>query len=232
MAQCSQCCDSRLGFRQCRAQPRRLQKRIHATEIDIDRIDESPVRGLVGAGALAIPGEQVMQRIDAGERSAQHRRSLAELCQGFEIADARIGRMPQRIEMSCQAEQPGAIGNSLMQIAGRRADDEAAGFIRIFLENSLVIPGGQRRQPDLQMTNRRAVQVGAMDFLELIPSDRDSLRRSVFAPDAERERAAGEAFRQGKTHRSRRICLQQPHRRQGPAIALALQRKQRIPRIR
>ena len=54
-------------------------------DIDIDRIDEAPVGGLIGTGAAAVGRKQVMQRIDAGKSRPGSVRRLTEFAQRFEI---------------------------------------------------------------------------------------------------------------------------------------------------
>ena len=53
-------------------------------DVDVDRIDEAAVRGLIGAHALAVVREQMMERIDAGDcaahrfRGSQKRRNVSK----------------------------------------------------------------------------------------------------------------------------------------------------------
>src|SRR5262249_59839409 len=49
----------------------RVEAVVEARDIEVDRIEESPVRRMIGASALALTAEQRVQRIDADGRRAQ-----------------------------------------------------------------------------------------------------------------------------------------------------------------
>ena len=96
-------------IRQYGAQARRVDESIETGKVDVDRIDETAVGRLIGAGPLAIRREQVMQRIDAGDGTTEPRGGLAELGQRLEIADSGILIVAQGIEVRCQSKQLCAV---------------------------------------------------------------------------------------------------------------------------
>ena len=76
----------------------------HAHHVDVDRIEEAAIGRMVRARALAVFGEERMQRIDADDRAAGARGRDAGLGERREIADALVAGAAQRVEMRGEPE--------------------------------------------------------------------------------------------------------------------------------
>jgi len=88
---------------------RRVEKISAANEVEIDRVEKETVGRIIGAGALPIPGEQRVQRVDRDDRRAVLGRERAELRESREIADALVAVAPQRVELRREANARPAI---------------------------------------------------------------------------------------------------------------------------
>ena len=99
---------------------RRIQPAILAGHVDIDRVEEPPVGRVIGAGALAIVGEQRVQRVEPDHRRPGPRRRPGQAGERGEVADALIAGPPHRIEMRRHTEPPPALAQRRRQVAGAR----------------------------------------------------------------------------------------------------------------
>src|SRR5207248_2929210 len=111
-------------------------------DIDIDRIEEPAIGGLIGTGALALARKHVMQWIDSGDCRSGLGGSLAEARQGLEIADAAIATAAQGIEMGGKAEAALITSQRIGEEAGPGCDNEPAAQIGRIVEPAVVIARG------------------------------------------------------------------------------------------
>ena len=77
--------------------------------VQVDRIEEAAVGGMVGAGAVALGREQRVERVEPDGHGALRPRALAETGERGEVADAAVPDPPQRIEMRRHAVGPRAL---------------------------------------------------------------------------------------------------------------------------
>ena len=98
---------------------------------------------MIGARAVAIDGEERVQRIDSDDRSAGAGGRRRGLAQRREVADALVVGPPQRIEVGGEAEPACARGNVVRREAARRRDDQRAGMIALVVEEK---PGARRAE--------------------------------------------------------------------------------------
>ena len=66
-------------------------------KIEIDRIEEIAVAGMIGAGAVAIPGEKHVQGIEADGGEAAFPRGFHDLPKRGEVADALVALAAQAV---------------------------------------------------------------------------------------------------------------------------------------
>ena len=134
-------------------------------DVDVDRVEKAPVGGMVRARALAVLGEQRVQRIDADDAAAGARGGFAEQRQRGEVADALVAAPAQRIKMrgepeaACRRrEAPGAGGSAAAPGPAQRPARAGRGELEQAVARLAGRVGGEphRRQ-------QRALGVGADD---------------------------------------------------------------------
>ena len=100
---------------------RRAEHAPQLSEIDIERIEETPVGRIIRTDARAILRKQGVQRIDRDERSAGLGADAREFRERREVADALIAVAAHGIELRGEAEFASRV---VRQKAARRRDGE------------------------------------------------------------------------------------------------------------
>ena len=110
-------------------EPPRFRRRFEVRnilDVDVDRIEETPIGRVIRTRAVAI-GEQRMQRIERDDGASGRRRGGARLAQRREIANALVTPPAKRVQVRGESETASAIAQGGGKEAGARHDDEPAG---------------------------------------------------------------------------------------------------------
>lgn len=157
-------------------------------DIQINRIDKSPIGWVIRARPLALPREQHMQRIDTDRGRPLLRGCFGEQGQGGEIANALIVVTPQCVKLRRDAKSFGTPPDLIGQKAASRRDREMADGIRSVIAPDAMPSFRQSWQIDPPDLRRKSVQTGGQFNASLVGPQPNTVRLTVLPFDGQPDR--------------------------------------------